>query len=123
MKEAAFAIKGVTCGELVSLLNGTWSAEEDFLLRTAGDFYPVQLELRFAPLSDNCRIVQVKVKSSGRRFWGETFVVCCLEGERLLLKVTRKRGVGRIGADNLGYRILGFLRSKLEFTVEEVSVF
>jgi len=123
VKEALFAIKGVTCEELMELLNGTWSAGEEFLLKTAGYFYPVRLELRFTPLGDSCRVVHVKIKSSGRRFWGETFVVCCQEGERTLLKVLRGRGVGRIGADNLGYRILEFLRSRLEFTIEEVSVF
>ena len=123
MKEAVFAIKGVTCGELMVLLDGAWRTEEELLLRTSSGFYPVRLEFKFSPLGDNCRVVHVKMRSSGRRFWGETFIVCCQGEGRALLKISRRRGVGRIGADSLGYRILELLKSKLEFTVEEVGVF
>ena len=123
MKEALFAIKGVTCKELIGLLDGMWSVGEEFLLKATGYFYPVQLELRFTPLGDSCRVLHVRIKSSGRRFWGETFVVCCQGEGRTLLRVLRRKGVGRIGADNLGYRILELLRSKLDFTIEEVRVF
>jgi len=123
LKEAVFTIKGVSCRDLTALLEGVWVVEEGLFLRTANDFFPVRLELRFTPLSGSCRVVHVKMKSPGRRFWGETFTVCCREEGRVLLRISRRRGVGRLGADSLGYRLLEALRSKLEFCIEEVRVF
>ncbi|MEM4516381.1 MAG: hypothetical protein QXI96_02120 [Thermofilum sp.] len=111
MKLAAYVIKGASCSDIMSRLRGTLTVGKSFLLATIDEYAVIFLRVEFRDLNNHCKLVYVNVSPAGARMWREVFTVCCEESEKVMLVLRRVRGVGRVGADVIGHRLLEFLKS------------
>ncbi len=115
MKLASYAIKGMSCGEVLTLLSGAVAVTRDFLHATLTGYSPLTLEIRFEYSGGSCGQARVKVSLKRSRMWGEVFSVCCEDHEEsgsAVLSIRRVRGVGRVGADVVGHRVIEMLRTR-----------
>lgn len=111
MKLAIYEVKGVSCGDIMRQLSGTLTVK-NFLLATISEYTLVPLEVEFRDTNYHCKLAYVKVSLTGSRMWREVFSLCCEEAERAVMILKRIRGVGRVGADVIGHRLLEFLKSE-----------
>lgn len=112
VKLAVYVVKGVSCSEVMRYFKGMLKTGKDFLIPTLTEYALASLEIEFKDSTDRCKFAYVKVSLPGSRMWREVFRVCCEESDHAVLALRRVRGVGRIGADAVGHRLLEIIKTE-----------